>query len=605
MRKKVFLIGSIVFLLIAVAVSSFLVKQNLDNRQGAANESLSTLITNQNRDGIKSWASTKTLAQINDAVASLSQADRDLLANVVANTNLTGSDKEKLITAMKQILNNRTTGFYAEIWSYSQIEVTTGTGGGQATCEKVTLYTKEADAATVFDTLLHESLHSFNCVNGGPPGALNEGSAIWVFKAAFPAGRNPDELTAGFAETTYGTVNYYRDIGVNGNRSIELKALTNPSPKSLELFNWLSSSDGSNLPWNDQVKLQYCYDTYYKDIPRTDSDWFSKAKTASQSMSQDPQCKKPVTTTTSPSPTQSAPQGPQLDQEEWNFLQIINSHRAGLGLSQLKVSHKLTQAAEWMSNDMASQNVLPMDHSDSLGRQFQVRIQSFGYNAATMGENIARSGPTGQSVFNAWLASTMGHKEQMEASWATAIGISRVQSGSNWYWTTDFGTSLDQEITPTPTPIVTDTPTPTNTPTSTPTPTGQTILTPTSTVTLTPTNTPYPTATATPTPTRTPTPTPTKTPTPTPTKIPTPTATPTPIPTATTAPTATVAPTQPPTPTPTVIAMISPTATVALPPITSPTPTPTITQPGGIIQTAGLIGGVLLLIIGGIFLLII
>jgi hypothetical protein len=32
--------------------------------------------------------------------------------------------------------------------------------------------------------LLHESFHSFNCVNDGPDGALNEGAAIWIPKTA-------------------------------------------------------------------------------------------------------------------------------------------------------------------------------------------------------------------------------------------------------------------------------------------------------------------------------------------------------------------------------------------------------------------------------------
>lgn len=593
MRKKSILIGFIVLLITSIGISSFLVKQNLDYRQGAADEPLPKLITDQNRPGIKSWAANKTLAQINDEVAALSQPNRDLLASVLLDTNLSGADREKVLKPMKKILNNKSTGFYAEIWSYTRIDVTPGTGGGLASCNTLTISGMDADEATFFDTLLHESLHSFNCVNGGPDGALNEGSAIWIFKVAFPEGRNPDELVAGFAETTYGTVNYYRDFD---NETIELKALTNPSPKSLELFNWLSSTDSSNLPWNDQSKLQYCYDTYYKNIQRTDSDWFSKAKTASQSMAQDPQCKKPSSVTTTVTPTQAVT-GPSLDQEEWNFIQIINNHRSGLGLGQLKVSYKLTEAAEWMSNDMAQRNVLPMDHSDSLGRQFQVRIQSFGYNASKMGENIAKTAqPTGQAVFNAWLASTMGHKEQMEASWATAIGIAKVQGSNGWYWTADFGTSLDQELTPTPTPSITETPTPTQ---ATVTPTSQVSITPTSTIT--PTITPTPTPTLPPTPTKTPTPSPTKTPTPTPTKTPTPsptpTATPTLLPTATPTQTPTPIPTATPTPTP------NPTLVATLPPIVSPTPTPTITQPGGVAQAIGIIGGIFILIVGGVLLL--
>lgn len=303
---------------------------------------------------------------------------------------------------------------------------------------------------------------------------------------------------------------------------------------------------------------------------------------------------------TSPSPTVSTV---VLDQEEWNLVQILNEHRATLGRGPLKVSKKLTDAADWMSNDMATRNVLPLDHSDSLGRQFQTRIQSFGYTASPIGENIARTGSTGQNVFNAWLASP-GHKEEMEKGVHGAIGIARVKSptGNTWFWTADFGPTVDQEITP-PASTPTETPTPTTdpsqaTPTNTPTPTG--TLTPTPTGTLTPTPTPSPTLTPTPSPTRTPTPTPTRTPTPTLTFTPTPTQAPTatatmtptntPIPTATSTPsaTATFTPTQMP-----------PTATLI-----PPTNTPSIAQPGGILQTIGITGAVLIIVIGGIFLLV-
>lgn len=163
----------------------------------------------------------------------------------------------------------------------------------------------------------------------------------------------------------------------------------------------------------------------------------------------------PPCTSTTPTPdiTNNSP----LDTEEWNFLRIINQHRQSIGRGLLKESVKLTNSAKWMSNDMATRNSLPANHIDSLGRQFQTRMAAFGYTQ-NAGENIAWAGPTGQNVFDAWFTSTQGHKEEMETASRVAIGVSRIKatSGSNWYWTADFGDILDQEITP---PVSQTTPT--------------------------------------------------------------------------------------------------------------------------------------------------
>jgi len=88
----------------------------------------------------------------------------------------------------------------------------------------------------------------------------------------------------------------------------------------------------------------------------------------------------------------------------------------------LKVSVKLTTAATWMSEDMAANN--RFDHTDSLGRGLQARLTFFGYGS-NAGENIASTGPTGQNAFDAWLASTQGHKEEMENVSRVAVGISK------------------------------------------------------------------------------------------------------------------------------------------------------------------------------------
>ncbi len=128
-----------------------------------------------------------------------------------------------------------------------------------------------------------------------------------------------------------------------------------------------------------------------------------------------------------------------LDTEESNFLTLLNTHRKTLGLSELTVSKKLTNAASWMSEDIVETKNL--SHIDSLGRDPGERAKEFGYSNL-VGENLAEVGPTAQSAYTAWLASE-GHKKNMEESQWKVIGIARVQGGSKWYWTTNFGDTLD------------------------------------------------------------------------------------------------------------------------------------------------------------------
>ncbi|BCM94519.1 anti-sigma-I factor RsgI2 (plasmid) [Abditibacteriota bacterium] len=117
----------------------------------------------------------------------------------------------------------------------------------------------------------------------------------------------------------------------------------------------------------------------------------------------------------------------------------------------------------------------------------------------------------------------------------------------------------DQTPTSTPIPTATATATPVPTATSTPVPTATATAVPTAT----PTSTPVPTATA------------TATPIPLPTATPIPTATPTAVPTAT--PTATSEPTATPTAVPTVTPTVVPTATPTSTPLPTATPRPTAT----------------------------
>lgn len=138
---------------------------------------------------------------------------------------------------------------------------------------------------------------------------------------------------------------------------------------------------------------------------------------------------------------------PNPDGEERAFCKTINTYRAQNGLPALKLSVSLTKASEWMSADMARNDYL--DHTDSLGRTFSRRISAFGYTGATRGENIA-GGTNGSAaaMFNMWKNSA-AHKKNMLSSSYKVIGIGRAYRANTmlgWYWTTDFGGTVDRTI---------------------------------------------------------------------------------------------------------------------------------------------------------------
>jgi uncharacterized protein YkwD len=153
---------------------------------------------------------------------------------------------------------------------------------------------------------------------------------------------------------------------------------------------------------------------------------------------------------------QQAQSVPVLDSEEQEFLRLINEYRASYGLSALEPSISLTNAAKWMSTDMASKNYF--SHTDSLGRDPFVRMAAFGYSYSTYkGENIAAGNEKAQATFNQWKSSS-GHNSNMLNAGYKVIGIGRAYHSAStyrWYWTTDFGGYTDALIpaaTPTPPP---------------------------------------------------------------------------------------------------------------------------------------------------------
>jgi hypothetical protein len=223
-------------------------------------------------------------------VAALSSAERDRLAEIVLDTNATGEARDKMLRVMRGALAIPELGFYTEVWSYTFIEIVPpGFFGG---CNHVWLDPdawgglSDQDAHNVF---LHESFHSFNCVNGGPAGSLDEGSAIWITRAPFDTPLTPGES---LAETTYGTKLYYKVFFNNPN--LPLTAPLNSTQKLLDVYKYLSAHDPSRLPWNSTERLQTCFDRYFADLKRDVdffNEWLPAVKERTDLMVADAECK--------------------------------------------------------------------------------------------------------------------------------------------------------------------------------------------------------------------------------------------------------------------------------------------------------------------------
>jgi uncharacterized protein YkwD len=149
----------------------------------------------------------------------------------------------------------------------------------------------------------------------------------------------------------------------------------------------------------------------------------------------------------SPAAASAAIGDPVLDAEEKAFCTQINQYRAQNGRAALQVSVSLTNAAKWLSTDLATKNYF--SHTDSLGRTFSTRLGAFGYTYNTYkAENIAAGSATAAGTLAQWKGSS-GHNTNMLNAAYSVMGIGRAYSATStykWYWTTTFGGYTDRTI---------------------------------------------------------------------------------------------------------------------------------------------------------------
>lgn len=135
-----------------------------------------------------------------------------------------------------------------------------------------------------------------------------------------------------------------------------------------------------------------------------------------------------------------------VDDEELAAIEAINQVRVGLGLTSLRLSPILTDAAEWMAQDLASRDTI--DHTDSLGRSMGDRVHSFDYPTnASIRENlvVGTNVDTGAEAVDLWQNSA-GHKANNEAADVSVAGIARVHAPGTtyqWFWVLNLGSVAD------------------------------------------------------------------------------------------------------------------------------------------------------------------
>ena len=138
------------------------------------------------------------------------------------------------------------------------------------------------------------------------------------------------------------------------------------------------------------------------------------------------------------------------DSEELQFLQLINEYRQSNGAGPLLLSDTLAVSAERHSQDMAKYHFFAHRTASSsyyaVGSAPWDRMAAEGYSYNTYkGENIAVGCEAAEKCFELWRNSPP-HNAAMLNGRYQVIGIARVNmsgSGHGWYWTTDFGATVD------------------------------------------------------------------------------------------------------------------------------------------------------------------
>lgn len=115
---------------------------------------------------------------------------------------------------------------------------------------------------------------------------------------------------------------------------------------------------------------------------------------------------------------------------------LVNKEREANGLSYVKYSDKLSQAAAKRAEEIVS----TFSHTRPDGTSCFTIMDEYGIGYYTVGENIAMGQGSPSSVMNSWMNSS-GHRANILNAQFNFIGIGAVKEGGRYYWVQLFAGS--------------------------------------------------------------------------------------------------------------------------------------------------------------------
>ena len=106
------------------------------------------------------------------------------------------------------------------------------------------------------------------------------------------------------------------------------------------------------------------------------------------------------------------------------IIQLTNTYRHGLGLSELTINPRLTQAAIDRAKDILAKQYF--NHTTPDGRRFSDFVKEVNYKYFYVGENLAIDFSNSQDIFDAWLKSD-SHRQNLERKEYQEIGVASLQ----------------------------------------------------------------------------------------------------------------------------------------------------------------------------------
>ncbi len=124
-----------------------------------------------------------------------------------------------------------------------------------------------------------------------------------------------------------------------------------------------------------------------------------------------------------------------------DLLALVNDARADVGAPPLTLSCPLNQAAQMHLEDMVQNNFF--SHTGSDGSSSQDRALAAGYGSGYVGENIAWNYYSAQSVFDGWMGSTAGHRENILNNNYDHMGLAYDPNTRTWVQSFGGGGTAD------------------------------------------------------------------------------------------------------------------------------------------------------------------